>query len=372
MKRQVGFFERVVVPPNDERRRVILTKLARMRGVPHAREAKGDLRNELMSCNGHTQYFYTYKGIRIALGSDFLPKKHFLIAKSKTVLQPIISKIRKQAKTKTKVVTRSKIIQRWGKRFNYDVVGGVLQRPNVFGEKVREFKKIAVGSYKAPNTKDYYIGLEMELTSKISEQEVIDRIVDMGLHDKVRVMRDGSLRVTDSKYPYTMEFCILIRFSELEQTLKQFEKVLKDDFLANTTCGLHVHLDMRTGDYKRSFSNLVSMQSLLYGLAEDHRRNNRYCAPVQTDDFDQSDTNHHHAGISSFSFYKHKTIEIRIHHGTTNLQNVSNWIKLLKKIADYRGEPLKLSTYEKELEQLQNKIKAEPELIDYVKKACML
>jgi hypothetical protein len=121
-------------------------------------------------------------------------------------------------------------------------------------------------------------------------------------------------------------------------------------------------------DLKKTFANLVSMQSLLFALADDRRRENQYCQPVHTTDFDKVDSESHYAAISRFSYHKHKTIEVRIHESTTNLDVVEKWMRLLKTIGDYRGPDLKLGTANSEYNQLVDQIKPAPDIIEYVSK----
>ncbi len=366
-------FEREIVPPNDDRRRFILSKLAALRGVQKAQAIKQALREELHQCNGHIRYYYTHKGIKIAVGTEFDKKKYFLIYKDRLALQPIVKSWRARTRTKDIIVPVERRVNKYNKILRYHKTGGVLTKPSIFSSKAREYKKEHVYVYKAPKTKDYYIGLEIELTSKITADQAVDKIVDLGLQDYVRVMRDGSIQVTDREYPHTMEFCILMRFSEISEVLSKMQILLKDGFQANASCGLHVHLDMRKSDFKRVFANLVSMQEVLFGLSASHRAGNRFCLPVATTSFDQANDRDHYAAISKFAFNKHGTIEVRMHHATTDLQVVEKWITLLKIIGDYNGPALLAPGNQKfELTQLKDIVKPAPEIMKYVEETVRL
>lgn len=355
-------YVREIIPPDTERRLFLLKKLTALKGVQHAEVVKRELRQELAVCNGYTRYFYVHRGIKIAIGHGDIPKKYFTLFKDKEIIQPIIRRERER----TTYVCETKKCVVSGAGIYIEKIGGVMTKPNVFGQKVKEVRRIRVKAPKTPSTVDPYVGIEIELCSKYDFNTVCEMICDAGLHQSVRIMTDGSLRISDYGYPHLMEICVLTKFSELNDTLLKLKKVISEGFIANDSCGLHVHLDMRHKSCKESFANLASMQMVLYQLVNETRRENRYCHPVNTVSFDEADERDHYAGISKFSFYKHGTIEVRMHHSTTDIVLIEKWVRLLQKIADYRGEKLKMGDLKFELAQLKEKIKPEDEILKYV------
>lgn len=364
MKNVSGFHKKTVLP-NLEKRNILLRKLASLRGMQNVQEVKRELKLRLLQTNGSVLYYYKYKGLMLLAGTDGIPKKYLLRVKDRENLQAHLKRLRSQRNYKHTTV-RSSYIKEGRHRVNYYKLGGVLINPGYFSTMAKTIRRDKVFTYKTPNSDDSYIGLEIELTSKFSREEVADKLIEMKLENNVRIMGDGSIRITDVNYLHAMEFCILMKFSEMEDVLTKFSQVLGNNFLANESCGLHVHLDARKADYKRMFANLTSMQSVLYSIVEEHRRENNYCHPVRTTNFDLANDNDHYASISRYSFHKHNTIEVRVHHSTTNMNVVKKWITLLKRIADYQGEPLSMGTFESEFTQLKENVKIEPEIVQYI------
>lgn len=108
----------------------------------------------------------------------------------------------------------------------------------------------------------------------------------------------------------------------------------------NKTCGLHVHLDMRNRNERQrdiAFRNLVMTQGILYAMVPTSRAENAYCKPTTTSmlalELSQSDR---YKGINAQSLRDLKTLEIRIHTGSTNPVKITQWMKILDIIASGR------------------------------------
>lgn len=132
----------------------------------------------------------------------------------------------------------------------------------------------------------------------------------------------------------------------------------------NSTCGLHVHLDMRARDYKRAFYNLVRSQELLYSLVPQSRKRNTYCAPTDGADFESMQGTGRYKGINPESYKEHRTIEVRIHSGTTSAVKINHWIDLLVRIATSKRYSHNVAT----IAELREVTRVTPELIEYMKK----
>jgi gamma-glutamyl:cysteine ligase YbdK (ATP-grasp superfamily) len=111
------------------------------------------------------------------------------------------------------------------------------------------------------------------------------------------------------------------------------------------------------------FANLVYYQKLLFAMVPKSRRDNRYCKKndkgVNMDDYGSR----YHA-INPESYRKFKTIEVRLHSGTTDWVKINNWIELLSAIA-YSKEA-KQSNFNR-IKDLTDWVKVSPELLEYVK-----
>lgn len=368
------FFYREIVPPNVEQRNYLLKKLAFLK--KHVKPAKGTqnlikmIRRQLRVTDGKTLYYRNNKGLKIYVGDENTRKKNFLLAKDARFLEPSVKQYRSKI-SDLRIAHKEKYIDDLDMNIRYQTVGGVMMKSDMLTNEMKRIKRKKVSVAKYPSSDDPYIGIELEYASTLDLNEVSEKIVEHRLHNDVRVVTDGSIKVNEI-YKHKIEFCILTKWSGLKEMLERLRPIIFDKpqhFLVNPSCGLHVHLDVRNANYKRVYKNLTSMQSVLFSLAAEHRRKNKYCVPVNTTDFDEVDEEeddaHYHA-ISKYSFFKHNTIEVRIHQSTLSLPAIEKWITLLKRIADYAPGDLKLGSFDSELKLLKEKVKIEPELIKYI------
>lgn len=367
-----SYFYKIIVEPDAEKRNALLRKLHYLKNSvkfhkdpSSIKELKHKLRDLLKSVNGHTLYYRSHKGIKIYIGNETTRKKYFLLSKEPAHIKSIIGPAR-SARNYLHRSQRSRNLPSSDTYLNYQTVGGVFSEPGFFTHQIRKIRKNKVFINKRPATKDKYIGIELEFASTMNKEDIAEIIVALGLYDNVRVMSDSSIR-TEGRYKYQIELCILAKQSELKRILDLLKSMMINElFIVNDTCGFHVHIDARGGDQSEIFYNLTSMQSVLFALAHESRRENRYCVPVLESDFTLADEDAHYAAISKYSFYKHNTIEVRIHESTLDLTIIEKWVNLLTKIAYYRGPKLIRGTFDSEIDQLKNKLVIEPELLNYV------
>ncbi len=188
---------------------------------------------------------------------------------------------------------------------------------------------------KYPSTDERCVGIEMEIVSKQDYNTLSLAIAAAGLENNVCVKQDGSVHGT-SAYPHSHELAILVTEKEMARVIKKVCKILHGNTSVNKSCGLHVHLDMRSRNADVAYANLFSAQALLYAMCPKTRLENTFCKPANSyRRFPQAvQTSDRYLGINASAFNKHKTIEIRIHSGTVNAFKVINWVKLLVQIAD--------------------------------------
>lgn len=358
-----------VRPPNAELRAEILVKLAKLRGMKNF-QAKKTLRLALKRCDGKTFYFLKYKTLKILLGDETTSKRRFLLRNKPDFIGPYVRKYRadlKKSNSETPVQ-----VYVGDTRISYSKRSGVIVGSNVFGKAFVDVSRKRVFKYKSPETSDSYVGIELEYATNLFHEEIADLLIKNKLHRSVRIMNDSSIKPTKT-HPYRVELCVLTKTKELSATLSKLQLVISgsNNFATNDSCGLHIHLDMRHRNPKLAFKNLVSMQSVLFQMTKEERRNNPYCVPVTEPIWDNC-TENHYAAISKHSFYKHNTIEIRIHHSTIDLTVVEKWINLLNRIADYGGDDLVFGSLDHNVNDLRTKIKIEPSIYDYIKKGLEL
>ena len=199
-------------------------------------------------------------------------------------------------------------------------------------------KKLRTGMTKGkkPAFDDKYVGIEIEFACKQNVEQVCNVLFEHGLAKYVHVHRDASIKV-DEVHSNQIEIGVLCRQVEVEEIVSRLCDALnrKLNIQINASCGLHVHLDMRKRDYKKSFANLIVMQNILFAMVPSNRSTGQYSVPVNKKTFDEAvDNSSHYDGISSSAYSKHKTIEVRMHCGTSQASKIINWVKLLVSIAD--------------------------------------
>ncbi len=112
-------------------------------------------------------------------------------------------------------------------------------------------------------------------------------------------------------------------------------KKLRDmGFRANKSCGLHCHVDMisSTPEERKALYQFGKwIQDDIYKLVARSRSQGQYCQKLTTS-LDQSQRylwlNMKHA------FERHKTVEFRLHHGTTQPDRVVEWVKVCLRIVE--------------------------------------
>jgi hypothetical protein len=126
---------------------------------------------------------------------------------------------------------------------------------------------------------------------------------------------------------------ILVKQSEYLEVVSKICSVMNNEceVKVNKSCGLHVHIDMRNRDVNKSFHNLVTMQQFLYAMLPADRRSSRYSFPVKGTTIKDRERYH---GINAEAYKKYKTLELRMHSGTTQGKKINNWITLLLSMCD--------------------------------------
>lgn len=216
-----------------------------------------------------------------------------------------------------------------------------------------------------PETNARYVGIEIEFCSPYDQEELLDELDRLKLNDYVTLKDDGSIYPDSSEkrcgecwgcedgdpcdnaesYDYGHELCLLVKEKELTKVLVLVEKFFKfGKAYVNGTCGLHVHIDMRRRDEEKSFVNLVMAQDLLYRLCPSIRKSSTYCRPTKSTDIWSAQRDGRYQGINPCSLGEHNTLEVRIHQGTININEIAVWTKLLVKIADAKALKQKVNT----------------------------
>ena len=255
-------------------------------------------------------------------------------------------------------------------------VGGVHRESGTIVAAYKQARKALIEEEKVPQSRVKHVGVEIEFLTPNDEDDVQDAFIKAGLSEFVNLTTDGSVQDDgdsecdgscrdgcecyfcenngcedadcsgDHEYECNcecdcgsslegLELRVLAPQRKIKSVIKRVCKVLSElDAQVNSTCGLHVHLDMRARSVDTAYNNLIKAQDLLYSMVPGSRRSNRYCRPSSVDaQFDPSEGDRY-VGINPVSYKKHKTLEVRIHSGSTNADKINNWIGLLVRIAD--------------------------------------
>jgi hypothetical protein len=246
------------------------------------------------------------------------------------------------------------------------------REPGSILHKLEQRRVSLVSNDKSPLTAAKHIGVEIEFLSGESVKEIKLAFVKAGLAQYVTYHSDGSVRGDSADCPGDHdcsceheggaacdsgdcscldhcecsycdgecqagddrghELCVLATESEIESVIEKVCSVLNDrlDASVNQTCGLHVHLDQRRRVASKAYSRLVKALPLLASVVPSSRLENQYCALNR--DADSMRVTGRYWAINPKSLEKHRTLEVRLHSGTTDPVKIISWIRLLRHI----------------------------------------
>ena len=171
-----------------------------------------------------------------------------------------------------------------------------------------------------------YVGIEIEciLPSGQSMTPLMPyaRWIDIG--------GDGSISYHEGEMGKEIRVCI--KRDELRAVIPGIIGALNEmGARVNTSCGLHVHLDQRHNPKpEETQAKLVRSLGLLYTVVPASRRNNAYCKRNRRDSLRAKSR---YRAINGLSYFRHKTIEVRLFAGTLNATKIINWVETLLAIA---------------------------------------
>jgi hypothetical protein len=258
-----------------------------------------------------------------------------------------------------------------------------------------------VYSNKAPEQIDLgkWVSVEIEciLPSKDSESDLVKYIRANGYAKHTTIKNDGSIRVEDcecsnpcndgcycnedndggevgdcqnlSREDYChcenagnigKEIVISFKIGEAKILTDICAKLASLGAKVNKSCGLHVHFDCRHLE-ARQVTTLGKRIALtvpaLKQLLPKSRQSNSYCR----DTINSHKRGSRYVFVNLHSYFKHKTLEIRGHSGTTDAEKILYWIELLQAIMGKRN-----TTVVNHAEDLLVHFKLSPKLETYV------
>lgn len=193
-----------------------------------------------------------------------------------------------------------------------------------------------------PLTDEKHYGIEIECVFASEDDFTSARkeLLNQQLHEYVQIKYDGSIEC-DCENPddeeshcecVSKEFALLVPASKVKQIVTQVTTILNDNgAFVNRTCGLHVHFDMRDKTSRQVSllgSKLERWVTRLKTMLPKSRRENRYCmSPKNT-----LRSGDRYACVNLHAYNRYKTLEVRMHSGTTDATKILLWIELLDTI----------------------------------------
>lgn len=220
---------------------------------------------------------------------------------------------------------------------------------------------------KTPTTPKKYIGVELEFCAPIKEELFALKLFQHGIHKYAQLKQDGSLRPNKELKEYGFELAILLEETSYKKGLKKITNLLREvkAVARDRRCGLHIHLDMRRRNKDLVYNNLVACQYALLSIVDPSRYNNEFCQIVKNRKIPTKFTGDRHERyktINAAAYYKFKTLEVRMHEGSVSFDEITHWIDMLIKIANYTK---KLKDDVTELDIMQRRFKFKSKLYTY-------
>ncbi|HAU85100.1 MAG TPA: hypothetical protein DCW90_06255 [Lachnospiraceae bacterium] len=246
-------------------------------------------------------------------------------------------------------------------------------------------------------TRSLKFGLEMELTVP-SKELLRTKLIEAGVrvsnpsstHEVVvgwKLVYDGSIQTSRGYEGVELVAPPSTNFDELEIVCKVLNEI---GAKVNNSCGLHVHheiADFKRQQILRMYNFYSKYEEVINSFMPASRLNNRYCQPVSRiiDKVNNCPTKekllkdiagkgargyydscrYYTMNLRSYLYYG--TIEFRQHAGSTNFEEISNWILFTHKILE-RGleignnvQPLdsSITTKKAKYEELKKELKIE-------------
>lgn len=180
---------------------------------------------------------------------------------------------------------------------------------------------------KVPATGEPHISVEIEC----GVPDVLALNADLAAAGLGRYVNHGSDGSVSVRSRHSSELRVSAPETKLKEVLtKTCEALRKNGAKVNASCGLHVHIDCRARNWRVVYDRLYKAKHWLYACVAPSRANNSYAKPPSA----EPNMGDRYTAINATSAVKHGTIEVRLHHGTTNAKKILNWVRLLLAIVD--------------------------------------
>lgn len=224
---------------------------------------------------------------------------------------------------------------------SYRKIGSVMKEAGTILLLQKKKKIVSIFKDKKPKTEKNHIGVELEFCSKLDKDKLAEKIYDANLIEYCAWHEDQSLRPKEDEFNH--EVSIIAEENQIYEIISRLCKVLNETGAVSDDrrCGLHIHFDMRQRNKEMVFSNLVACQRWLLKMVPPSRRNGEFCKRVTSRKFPKKfngSREERYKTINAAAFYRHQTLEIRLHEGTVDAKLINNWIMFLLKIVNHKSE----------------------------------
>jgi hypothetical protein len=249
---------------------------------------------------------------------------------------------------------------------------------------MNDFEMLDTG--KVPTSKNKYVGIEIEfLTTRGPNIVKLKKLlIEDDLQWNCNLGSDGSVKDTtfvpkivmrphinwrgeSEKTPVILneeerkwgyELRILAQENEAPEIVNRVCDIISEcDGIINTTCGLHVHVDLRNRDYETVYNNMFMVQNLMFKTQPKSRTTgNKYCRKLIKMFGPKSRAGRYHA-INRAAYKAHRTIEIRLHEPTLVAKEILMWTGFLIDIANIETKLTKKISVVEDLPWLDEKLK---------------
>ncbi len=191
-----------------------------------------------------------------------------------------------------------------------------------------------------------FVGVEIEVADFTNDPSIEKRLEDVIAKWGGTLKGDGSVHGT---HPFEINTAPA-RGQQFVKQIREICGVLREGKAGvNRTCGLHVHIDAR--DFAPNDLLKVAMvwrkvESQAMQRVAPSRRANGYCLPASAyienalshntiDAFYNLSHAPRHMALNCSSYNYKKTLENRLHHGTTNSHKIISWARLNSKMVEF-------------------------------------
>ena len=206
---------------------------------------------------------------------------------------------------------------------------------------------------KYPQTQDKHFGIEIEFIAAVQQRPIAEALAKHNLARYCLLKGDGSIRPTNDR-PYGHELNICVPIAIAKPVIDKICEILRSPEIngdINTSCGLHVHLDMRAStatasdqQAEKSFKQLVASQMMLRDMQPDSRKTSSFCAVTPSFPFRDAIRSGRYFIVNGSAYPAHTTLEIRVSSASINPTKINNWAVFLGKIA-YNYTPTSNGVY---------------------------